>query len=195
MGTLNQIYPPAFRVWKDQVAKKWEGELSDRDKKADPGGLTNKGITWVKYLEYAPSVLGTNSKERFFALSDDDVDKIAYQKYWLTNRIDSIKDDKIKVVAMDSVFNGGGIHSLGYPSIDALNKANPTAQQVIANRLAWYKSLKNWPQNKNGWTNRLVDMQTKLTGLSKIASENSGVVVIFFILVATFTFLKIKNYI
>jgi len=193
MGTqLNPVYPQMFHKWISDVAMTWEAGLSNRDPKADPGGLTNKGITWATFLRLAPKVLGTVDKKRFYGLTWDDVAALAYQGYWIPGAIETVKSDPIKVILMDADFNGGGIHSLGYPSIDALNKANPKPETVIANRLNWYKSLKNWPQNQHGWTNRLVDMQKKLTGIQGIIDHNLPLS-IFLVILGVIIVLKVSS--
>lgn len=169
-------YPSAFIAWYNGIIDpNTEGGLSNRPKEQDAGGLTYRGFTFTNFKKFAKADLGIEpTKENFLKLNDEQLKKIYYKRYYLVGKINLV-DDKYKIVAMDSVFHGGGIPSLSpkdkngkatFSTVSELNKSGLTVNQLIANRLEYFKQIPSYEYNKNGWKNRLnelVDISMKYT--------------------------------
>lgn len=185
-------YPQNFINWaKTVLSKAIEGGISNRSLKDDPGGLTNRGVTFSVFKRVAKKTLGIEpTVENFYKLTEPQAQAIGYADYWLANHTDKVKPI-YQIIYMDSVWHGGGIKSLGYADINSLNNSNATIQQIGINRLNYLKKLKNWEANKNGWINRL----TAITGISSknLTTGNISItllvlIVIFLILIQTHSF-------
>lgn len=147
----------AFESWFTNVIRKWEGGSAERDPKDDPGGFTRHGVTIGYWQQKAASILGKPpTREALNQITWEDAKKIAYQGFWLGRKINTIKNAAFRPVVADTYWLGGGITSLGYPSIAALNIAKfETVKGLYDKRLAHLKKLSNWSANKNGWKNRM----------------------------------------
>jgi lysozyme family protein len=155
-----------FQNWY-KIIRKFEGGISDRPKNEDPGGLTNRGVTYKSYIteKWYKIVNKGTSIDEFLKLTEDETQKIAYEGIWKPYKIDLINSPYKKILAMDSIWGGGGLRSLGVKNIAELNATKLTDKQLIENRWKYMKSLKNFEYNKNGWFNRL-------NGLLKITSSD-----------------------
>ena len=153
----SSISDKAFISWFTNVIRKWEGGTAERNPKDDPGGLTTHGVTIKYWQDKAHKIIGAPpTREALMKISWDDAKKIAYQDFWLGKKINTIKNAAFRPFVADTYWLGGGINSLGYPTITALNNAKLESVQGLYNkRLAWLKKLSNWEANKNGWTNRM----------------------------------------
>lgn len=147
----------AFKAWFNEVIRKWEGGTAERDIKADSGGLTRHGVTIGYWINKAHKIVGKPpTREGLMSISWNDAEKIAYQDFWLSKKINTIANKSFRPIVADTYWLGGGISSLGYPSIAALNNNKlETARGLYNKRLAHLKNLSNWDYNKNGWTNRM----------------------------------------
>jgi lysozyme family protein len=150
----------AFNKWFDGVIKKWEGGAALRPKSEDPGGLTNHGVTLKYWQREAHNYVNQPpTAEALLNISWDDARKIAYNGFWLKQKINSVHNSALRPVVADAYWLGGGLKSLGYSSIGALNKdllAGPS--KLYNRRMAYLKSLSNWGPNAKGWTSRVNDV-------------------------------------
>lgn len=185
----NQVYPKEFEDWYKKLAV-WEGGLADRPKDDDKGGLTMRGITIATWKRVATPLLGLPPTEgNLRNLTAPQAKFIAFKEYWESRGVNQALPEYRTLVA-DSLFLGGGVPSLGYANISALNKAKPTISQIATNRLNYLKKIPSWKANGKGWTNRLQDMAGKAV---KLSGENLGMSVILLFIVATILFLTLKK--
>lgn len=170
-----------FNAWYNTIiaSKSGEGGISNRSLKDDPGGLTNHGITLKVFQTSGAKLVNLPpTKEGLMQLTAPQAGVIAKNLYWDRYKIDTIVNHKFQPIVADSYFNGGGINSLGFKNISALNGSNVSVSQLLNNRLAYLKKLSNWDANKNGWTDRL----NKLASLAdSIGSGNLTVIVLILI--------------
>ena len=146
-----------FNAWFDQVIKRWEGGAAERPKEEDSGGLTNHGVTigyWQK--EAHKYVNAPPTREALLQITWDDARIIAWKGFWLKHKINQVRNQALQPFVADSYWLGGKLKSLGYPSLQALNRdLTATPGKLYRKRLAWLKTLKNWSFNSAGWTNRM----------------------------------------
>lgn len=186
-----------FQTWYKIVRKK-EGLISDRPLNQDAGGLTNRGITFKTYLsEKLYKHIGKSPSEADFRrITDEEAQKIAYLGFWVPYKIDNIKDKFRKVLLMDSIFNGGGLRSLGFDTYKALNDSTLSPKDLALRRWNYYKKVPSFKYNKNGWLSRL-NLLLEITGTgltSKISdSENNIVMVCVILIFILITTMKIIN--
>jgi len=161
-----------FENWFDGIIRKWEGGIANRPAAEDPGGYTNHGITISTWQNGGAKLLGKPATvDALSKITWDDAKKIAYQMYWIRNGVNNVKNKAFRPIVMDSFWLGGGMKSLGYNSITALNNAvNETVEKLYQKRLLFLQKLSNWNYNKGGWTSRLNDI--KAMG-SKIATRRN----------------------
>ena len=75
---------------------------------ADPGGATNKGITFKTFKQYAKDTLGIEpTLENLKNLSDGQASKIYKKGYWDKIRGDEIKDQNLANIVFDFYVNAG----------------------------------------------------------------------------------------
>jgi len=181
------IYPTGFETWFKILAPS-EGMLADRPISQDKGGLTMRGITFATFKRVAKPILGIEPTDaNLRALTAEQAKKITYEEYWLARGVNQALPEYRTLVA-DSLFLGGGVPSLGYSNISALNKAKPTITVIATNRLNYLKKLHNWESNKNGWTTRLENMSGNVVKFSK---EN--LTSVFLLLILAVVFITFKN--
>lgn len=148
----------------------------------DPGGATNKGISWSVWEENAQEILGVSPTLYNLQHLTDDQAKILYKKlYWDPIHADQIVDGDLRFLLFDFFVNSGGnavkvlqrtINEtggspvavdgvMGANTLNAINAINPITlynnfksnRQLYYNRLA-AKSPK-LATFLNGWTNRV----------------------------------------
>lgn len=163
----------AFEEWFTNVIRKWEGGSAERDPKDDPGGFTRHGVTIGHWISNGAKIIGKPpTKEALNTITWDDAKKIAYVDFWVKKKINTIANSSFRPIVADTYWLGGGISSLGYPSIAALNKNKlETVSGLFNKRMNYLKSLKNWDANKNGWANRMnsvIESAKKFGGNNKI---------------------------
>jgi lysozyme family protein len=155
------------------IVKKWEGDVGNRPSKEDSGGLTNHGVTIGTWKLMGAKIVGKPpTVEGLLSLTWDEASKIAQVGFWTKNNINKIRNSALRPIVADAFWMSGyhALPSLGYTSISDLNKdIFATPSKLYKKRLAWLKTLSNWPYNANGWTNRLNDI---LTVAKKIATRN-----------------------
>ncbi|MGH6909338.1 MAG: glycoside hydrolase family 108 protein [Phenylobacterium sp.] len=150
-----------------------EGAISDRPLKADPGGLTNKGVTQGTYDVYRASKgLSARSVRE---LTRPELIEVYRRQFWDTVRGDDLPSGLDWAVFDFSVNSGPGraIKELqrilgcnvdgviGLITLGAIAKADTATaiDHLCDRRLAFMKGLKNWGANKNGWTRRVADVR------------------------------------
>lgn len=75
----------------------------------DPGGPTNKGISWSAWTENAQSVLGVDpTLDNLKDLSSDQAKLIYKEMYWDKIDADNIKDGDLRYLMFDFYVNAGG---------------------------------------------------------------------------------------
>jgi lysozyme family protein len=181
-------YPSDFEAW-HKILVPSEGKIANRPKWQDTGGLTNMGITFVRFQTIFAVFLGVPATiESFMNLTREQEKSIAYKFYWKDVGVPSALPI-YRIILADSFFLGGGVRSLGYTTIAGLNASKSTLQTVANNRLNYLKSLKNWESNKNGWTTRLNNITS---GGLNFAKEN-GIPLVFLLILSSITYLTFKN--
>jgi lysozyme family protein len=176
------MYDQYFALWYSKILAPWEGGIADRPPKADPGGLTNRGVTIAVWREQAPKLFGIPGNENTLRqITKEQAIKIAYEVYWKFYAIDKISNPAIKILVADSVWGGGGYKSVGYPSgtysqraaqINADAARNSGLFNTMLNRrVAYLKSLDNYEANKNGWLNRLVYGDSTRASILQLAKQ------------------------
>lgn len=153
---------------------KWEGGWVDHPN--DPGGKTNRGITFTTFGRVAKPVLGiAPTVENLKNLTEDQAKKIYRSEFWDKMMGDAIKDQSVATIIFDGFVNMGR-HAIriaqdvvnvdrdgivGSKTINAINAAN--AVELFANikqaRIDYYNNLAvNKPAMKvflKGWLNRI----------------------------------------
>jgi lysozyme family protein len=122
------------------------------------------------------------------ALTAPQAKYIAYSEYWINRGVTSALP-QYRTILADSFFLGGGVKSLGYTTISALNLAKPSLSVIANNRLKYLQGLKNWEANKNGWLKRL---QNITNNSIKFTSENLGVSTIILLVLGLVLYFSFK---
>lgn len=156
-----------------------EGGVADRPKKADPGGLTNCGVTQKTYDRYrdARGLPRRSVRE----IEPDEVRDVA-KEHW-----DSIRGDELPAgldwAMFDFAYNSGPVQPvlelqrvlgcnvdglLGPTTMHAVEVADTvkTIEHLCDRRLAFMKTLKNWKYNAKGWTRRVKDVRAKAKAIA-----------------------------
>lgn len=169
-----------FNKWFDGVIKKWEGGAALRPYSEDPGGLTKHGVTigyWRreahKYVNKPPT------EEALLGIDWNDARTIAYEGFWKKKRINRIFNPALRPIVADAYWLGGGLTSLGFNSIQELNRSLFTSPGKLYNkRMAYLRSLSNWAPNAKGWTNRINDVSKIAKSISRKRLIVAGSVVV-----------------
>ena len=149
---------------------KHEGEWSDHP--ADPGGATMKGITLANYRRY---VKKTGTKADLKAITDEQIEKVYYRKYWLVAACDKLPDG-VDYAVFDFAVNSGPSRAAKFlqsvvgatqdgnigPATLAAVKNGPASiiiQRLCRNRLDWLRGLKTFKTFGKGWTSRVVAVE------------------------------------
>jgi lysozyme family protein len=181
------MYTREFETWFREVLQVWERGISNRPTSQDPGGYTVNGITWNTWKNQGAKLLGKPATvDALSKITWEDVKKLAYLLYWVPGRVELVKRPDMQIIYADSLWHGGGIKSMGYPNLSALNADKTVSIDTVINRrMAYLKSLKNWEPNKNGWTNRLNSLKNAAFSLFQKISP----IVILFIIAALYVYL------
>lgn len=139
-----------------------EGDYSDRDAKADPGGKTRYGVT-----ERVARAWGYKGDMR--DLPRDTARQIAKSEYWDKYQCDQLPE-LIAYQVFDTAYNGGypvkwlqeciGVKAdglIGAKTIAAARAADQWKVVALFNskRIGYLTNLNNWPQNAKGWARRI----------------------------------------
>lgn len=156
-----------------------EGGISDRPLSADPGGLTNKGVTQTIYDRWRLAKGLDPRSVRQLTVAE-------YTELYRTEFWDKVHGDQlpagVDLVIFDYAVNSGQVQAikdlqrtLGLALVDGLygnatdlsvNGADPAhvVNGVCDRRLRFMRRLKNWGPNRNGWTTRVAHVRA--VGLS-----------------------------
>lgn len=160
---------------------KIEGGVADRPLKDDPGGLTNKGVTWKVYDAYRASK--GLPKRSVRQITNAEVREIYQGQYWWPIRGDDLPPG-LDWAVFDFAVNSGpgraikelqrilGVNAdgaVGLVTLAAVAKSDiPSLIEVYCNaRLRFMRGLKNWGANKNGWTRRVEEVRAAALELAR----------------------------
>ena len=128
-----------FRECLEEVLRH-EGGIADH--KSDPGGLTNKGITWAVFKKHYPN----GTREELKTISDDKVERIYYTDYWKPIDGDGLGPG-VDLCVFDLAVNSGVGRAkrmfkevMQWHNID--NKL--LVNQLCDNRLSFLRGLRTW---------------------------------------------------
>lgn len=152
---------------------KWEGGFVNHP--ADPGGATNRGITFNLFKQYAKSLGLLPNVDALKSLTEPQAKKIYKEHFWDSMRGLEFKDQSIANITFDAFVNCGhnGIKIvqrmagtkadgiIGPNSLFVINSAVPKVlfESIKDERMNYYRSLaERKPQMQvflNGWLNRV----------------------------------------
>jgi len=152
----------------------------------DPGGATNKGITWRTYNAWRRSRGQPEQSVR--NITDAEVAAIYKAQYWDVVMGDDLPAG-VDYAVFDFAVNSGPSRSakfvqrivgtavdgqLGRITLDAVNGMDRVSliEQLCANRLAWLKRLRTWSTFGRGWGRRVEEVRRKAVALAKDAPHD-----------------------
>lgn len=156
-----------------------EGGISDRPLKADPGGLTNKGVTQGAYDRWRTGQGLPTRSVRSLTVAE-------YTKLYKTDFWDMVRGDELPAgldcAMFDYCVNSGPKQPavdlqrvLGVPvdgvigptTMGALREADisATINTLCDLRLKFMRGLKNWKDNKTGWPRRVAHIREVSLGM------------------------------
>lgn len=143
---------------------KWEGGYGFHPQ--DRGGATNRGVTLATWNDFAAQngwAVGidglkamTEAQRRVIALA---IARMA--------RAHLVKHPSVAVALADYQWHGGRYNTrFPLPSVAQLNAMSESEafRKVLTSRRKWVRSLDNYATFKNGWENRLNDLESKFGG-------------------------------
>lgn len=154
---------------------KWEGGIANRPKSADPGGLTNRGVTQATYTAYRKKV-GKEYRSVIF-MTDPELEDIYREEYWNKVHVEEMPD-RIAIAAFDFAVHSGPSRAVRYLQrvlkVNADGKIGPITKQALENcheptilkdyihrREMFLRQLPNFKHNP-GWINRTQDLKKYL---------------------------------
>lgn len=141
--------PPADEAsnWERSIrfVLRWEGGLVDHP--ADPGGLTNFGISQSSY----PNLDIRN-------LTQEQAKEIYYRDYWMKSGADTLPWP-ICLAHFDLAVNGG----LGR-AVEAMRETGGNFSRYMAWRLDWYTRIDNFAVFGKAWVRRCADLIRESVG-------------------------------
>lgn len=169
-----------------------EGGVADRPLSDDPGGLTNKGVTWRTYDAYRISK--GLPKRSVRQITNAEVTEIYKTQYWDLVRGDDLPSG-LDWAAFDFAVNSGpgravkelqrvlGVSVdgvIGLNTLKAIGEANlaKLINHYCDRRLTYMKGLKNWRPNKNGWTRRVAEVRAAALDMADTATPEPAQVVL-----------------
>ena len=177
----NQGLNKASSNFEKYQAKVFDHEGGFTDDPDDPGGATNKGITFNTFKLYAQSDLGIKpTLENLKSLTNDQAAVIYKNNYWNNVKGDQIKNASVAYAVYDFNVNAGGNAitvlqktlnemganltvdgAFGQKTLDAINSVDSKElfDKFQANRKQYYQDIiqKNSKLKKyeKGWNNRV----------------------------------------
>lgn len=147
---------------------------------SDPGGATNKGITWRTYNGYRDSI--GKPRRHVKNITDDEVAAIYKRDYWDVVRGDDLPSG-LDYAVFDFAVNSGPSRSAKFlqrivgvsddgrigPATLSAVKARDTKSLIIAlcdTRLEWLQRLKTWRTFGRGWQRRVTEVKAHSLSLS-----------------------------
>lgn len=156
---------------------KWEGGFGHF--KEDPGGATNRGITFALFKEYAARLGLLPNIDGLKSLTEDQAKQIYKLRFWDVMKGDQIINQNIANIIFDAFVNSGkwGLKlaqkevgstpdgEFGPKTLQALNAAAPKMLfgAIKEARITYYNNLVERKPHMNifhkGWLNRVNDLQ------------------------------------
>lgn len=147
---------------------------------SDPGGETNKGVTWRTYNAWR-SKQGLPSRS-VKDITDDELKSIYRQQYWNVIQGD-ILPSGVDYAVFDFAVNSGPARAakflqaivgaaqdgqIGVITVEAVQKRNAAdvVKALCESRLAWLQRLRTWSTFGKGWGNRVRDVQAAATQMA-----------------------------
>jgi lysozyme family protein len=151
-----------------------EGGFSNRSRKADPGGPTNFGVTAATLGAWRGLGREATAAE-VKAMNRDEAVEIYAAQYWRPCGADKLPDG-LDLAVFDFAINSGPGKAVEYlqrvvgAPVDrsfgaitlektAERPVTLTIEELCDLRLAYMKRLKNWEDNKNGWSKRVAHIK------------------------------------
>lgn len=156
-----------------QIVLKHEGLFVNHP--SDPGGATNRGITFALFKQYAKALGLLPNIDALKSLTEDQAKFIYREQFWNRMKGSMIENQQVANILFDGFVNIGNraikmIQKVSGAEVDGdlgpgtlylINKASPHIlfDQFKEARITYYKNLAmNKPQMKvflNGWLNRI----------------------------------------
>lgn len=155
------------------IVLKHEGSFVNHP--SDPGGATNKGITFNLFRNYADTLGMVKSIESLKTLTEDQAKVIYREEFWNAMRGDDWKDQQLANIVFDGFVNIGrrsirmiqieaGVPVDGFIGINSLQVINNANAKLLFQgykdaRIVFYKDLVERKPNQKvflkGWLNRI----------------------------------------
>lgn len=150
------------------------------DHPADPGGATNKGITFAVLQSWRGKPI---TKQDVKDLTEEEARDIYQMNYWRPTRCDQLPDG-VDLVMMDGSVNSGigrapkwiqlavGVEpdgKIGPMTIAAINNADPikVIDMALDARLNFLQRLKHWETFGKGWKRRVDSVRQVAKDMAK----------------------------
>jgi uncharacterized protein (TIGR02594 family) len=160
------------------VIQKWEGGWSDHPE--DNGGATMRGVTQRVYEEYKGRPV---TKDELRNITDAEVRDIFKAGYWDVAKCDDFRPG-VDLVVFDAAVNSGPSRSVKWlqmaigASVDGVvgpetrwkaSQIDPldVISKAIDIRMAFLRSLDDWPHFGRGWTNRVNDVRAEAVKMAR----------------------------
>jgi hypothetical protein len=135
----------------------------------DPGGATNKGISWKVWLNNAENILGIEpSHDNLQMLSDDQAKAMYKVLYWDKIKCDEIVDGDLRYMLFDFYVNAGSnaiitlkktLNNLGY-NLSLNGSVDENLISLINNHPNQMALYNNFKSNRIQYYNNLVNIST-----------------------------------
>ena len=182
MTTPAPLVKTSRQLFLDWIEPK-EGGVADRPRTADPGGLTNRGVT----MPTLSAFLGREAtREELLALTREQAREIFSTMYWNRCRCDMMPRGIDWCVADFAIHSSPEVAVkklqvlLGFIGKDVDGFVGRKTLQAIGTwdqasligaycdvRRSFIRKLKNYPPNKNGWENRIDSLEVRAVAMSK----------------------------
>lgn len=147
----------------------------------DPGGATNKGITWRTYAAWRRARDLEPQSVRF--ITDEEVAAIYKRQYWDAVRADDLPAG-LDYAVFDFAVNSGparaakflqrilGVEADGHigeitlAAVNGRQDVKNIITQLCDNRLAWLRRLSHFDTFGRGWTRRVSEVKLKASAMA-----------------------------
>lgn len=150
-----------------------EGGFSNHPK--DPGGATMRGVTQRVYDAFRKNA--GKSQQSVRNITDDEIEAIYYQQYWLAVKADNLPAG-LDYAVFDYAVNSGPARAIkhlqevlgttqdgimGNVTVATACEKDPakTIDALCDRRMAFLKALETWPTFGKGWTTRVAGVRAK----------------------------------
>lgn len=152
---------------------------------ADPGGMTNLGVTRAVWQEFTGE---TASESDMRALRVEDVAPLYQSRYWAKCRCDALPSG-LDYAMFDYAVNSGVSRAcktlqglvgatpdgvIGPATIAAVGAGNGLIERLCDTRLKFLKSLAHWPTFGKGWERRVNEVRKKAIAMRDIPTSTGG---------------------